>query len=146
MGPDRSAVVADRVVSVLVGGEGSYPPSREHLGAHELIANLRQTLFRHYPGPQEVAHVRCHRVDLLLIGVEPDHVVAAALIRPERLVEPIGQIIGFSSEPLGQGGIAHEVFRHLRDPELGVVHVTLDLRRRDGQVGDPPVRELDAVP
>jgi hypothetical protein len=88
-------------------------------------------LVGHNSRPEEVAHVRGHRVDPALVAVEPDDVVAVALVRPEVLLEPPVELAGLELEPLGELVVADDLPRELGDAALGVEDVALDLRRRD---------------
>ena len=100
----------------------------------------------HDPRPQQVAQVRRERVDGLLVPVETDDVVAAALLRPEVAVEPVEQLLGLALESVGKRGVAHDPLGELGDAQLRVVDVSLDLGRGDRQERDAAVVELDPVP
>jgi hypothetical protein len=93
-----------------------------------------------------MAHVGGHRVDPALVAVQPDHVVAAALVRPEVLVEAPVQLGRFALEAPCEPGVADNLPGQLGDTELRVVDVALDLRGCDRRVRDGPVGELDTVP
>jgi hypothetical protein len=144
--PDRADVVSDRVVPGVGARHRADAPAREHLVGEKLAGHDPGAVLRHDPRPQEMPHVRGHRVDPLLVTVEPDRVVAAARLRPEVAVESLEQISGLRSKTAGELRVAVQVLGELGDPELRVVDVPLDLRRRDGKVRNAPIGELHAVP
>jgi hypothetical protein len=98
------------------------------------------------PGPEEMPDVRGQRVDRAFVAVEPDHVEAAALLRPEVLVEAGAEQGGLVLEALRKFVPEREPVRELCDAELRVVDVSLDLGRCDRQVRDGSIGELHAVP
>ena len=146
MRPDRADVVADRVVAAIVGRERADAPAREHRVRHELTGDEPRALLGNDARPEQVPHVRGHRVDPALVAVEADDVVAAALVGPEVVVEARVQLLGLALEPLGELDVGAEPPRELGDAQLRVVDVALDLGGRDRQVRDRSVGELDAVP
>ena len=87
----RAVVVARRVVSAHVAGEGPDAPTAEHLRRHEVLGHLRSLVLIHEADPQAVAHVGGARVDLPLLAVQGDGKVAAVW-DPELLVEPLLQL------------------------------------------------------
>src|SRR5204862_7928636 len=75
--------------------------------------------------PQQVPDVGRERVDLLLVAVEAERVVAAALLAPERLVEASAELVRIPLEPVGELAVAPHLARELGDAPLRVVDVTL---------------------
>ena len=71
--------------------------------------------------------------------VQREHVVAAALVRPEALVERALELGGVLLEPVGERAIAPDLARELGRAELRVVDVALDLARRDRRLRQRPV-------
>ena len=93
-----------------------------------------------------MAHVRGHRVDQPLVSIQPQCVVAAAIIDPEVAIEAFEEVVGLRSQTDGQLVVAPHLVGQLGRASFGVVHVPLDLAQRDGRLGEPPVGELDARP
>src|SRR5207237_10920638 len=91
--------------------------------------------------PEEVADVRAERVDLALLAVERERVVAAALVTPERLVEPALELVGLGVEASRKLAVTPHLASELRDPAFRVVDVSLHLARRDGRLRDRAVVE-----
>src|SRR5205823_3694297 len=85
--------------------------------------------------------VRAERVDLPLLAVERQDVVAAAAIGPEPLVEGAAQLLGLALEPVGERPVAPDFARKLGGATPGVVDVALHLARRDRALGDRAVVE-----
>src|SRR5205823_13281880 len=83
------------------------------------------------PAPEQVADVRAERVDLPLLAVQGEHVVAAARVGPEALVEGAAQLLGLLLEPLGERTVAPDLAGQLGGAHLRVVDVALDLARSD---------------
>src|SRR5262249_30351981 len=93
------------------------------------------------PAPEEMADVRAHRVDLALLGVQGERVVASALLAPEGLVELPLQLASFRVEPRREVAVAPDVAGELGDPPLRVIDVSLHLARGDGRLRDGAVVE-----
>ena len=77
----------------------------------------------------------------MLLTVERERVITAALVHPERVVEPIAQLFRIALEALGQVAVAPDLTGELRHAPLRVVHVTLHFARCDGRDRLPPVME-----
>ena len=144
--PDRAGVVTDRVVAELLIRERAHTPTAEQLLRCEVACDGARALLRDDPRPQQVAHVRCERIDGLLVPIESDDVVAAALVRPEVAVEPGEHLLGLPLESVGERVVAHDPLGELGGAQLRVVDVSLDLRGGDRQERNAAVMELDAVP
>src|SRR5262249_19816576 len=89
----------------------------------------------------QVTDVRAERVDALLLPVERERVVAAALLDPVGGVESVPQLLRLPLEPLRERGVAPHLPRELGRPPLRVVHVPLYLARRDRRRGEAAVME-----
>ena len=100
VGPDRSIVVAERAVRRLGARHRPHAPARPQVVAHQRIDHGVDARRRHDAAPEQVADVRAERVDAILLGVERERVVAAALLDPVRLVEPRAQLVGLALEPV----------------------------------------------
>ena len=83
MRPDRAVVVRERVVARVAARHRAHAPARPELLAHQLVDDRVDALPGHDPAPEQVADVRAERVDLPLLAVEREHVVAAARVGPE---------------------------------------------------------------
>ena len=129
MGPDGAVVVAERVEAGVVGRHRAHAPARPERRAHELVDDAGDALGRDDPGEEQVADVRRERVDAPLLAVERERVEAAALLDPERLVEPLRELGGLALEPVGEVAVAPRDARHLGEPELRRVDVALHLAR-----------------
>ena len=57
-----------------------------------MLGDEPRALGRNDARPEQMPHVRGQRVDLALVAVEPDDVETAALVRPERVVEPVVEL------------------------------------------------------
>src|SRR5205823_12258089 len=90
---------------------------------------------------QQVADVRGQAVDLPLLPVERERVVAASRVDPEGLVEPLCEGFRLVVEPVGESAVSPYLARELRHPPLRVVDVALHLDGSDRPGGEPPVRE-----
>src|SRR3954452_574181 len=101
-----------------------------------MISDQASSFVGHDPGPEEMPDVRGQRIDRAFVAVEPDDVEAAALLRPEVLVEARAEHGGLAFEALCESIVEREPARQLRDAELRVVDVSLDLGGRDRQVWD----------
>ncbi len=145
MRPDRPAVVADRVEPVVVGRQRPDAPAREQPLGHQLVGDDRGTLLGHDPGPQELPDVRGQRVDRALVAVEPDRVVATPGVDPEVALEALAQGGGLEPKAGRERRVGERPVGKLRDSDLGVVDVALDLGRGDRQDGHRSVGEQDAV-
>jgi hypothetical protein len=82
----------------------------------------------------------------LLVPIETDDVVAAALLRPEVAVEPGEQLLGLALESVRERGVAHDPLGELGDAHLRVVDVSLNFRRGNRQERNAAVLELNTVP
>jgi hypothetical protein len=111
-----------------------------------VLGDGARSFLRDDPRPEQVAHVRRHRIDLPFVAVEPDHVVTAAFIRPEVTIDARRELRCLALEPKGELIVAGERAGELCDAELRVVNVALDLTGRDRQVRDRAVGELNSVP
>src|SRR5262249_25971500 len=89
VGPDGAGVVPDRVEAGVVWGEGADTPAGEHPVRNELADDEGGAVSGDDSRPEQVPHVRRQRVDLALVAVEPDDVVAAPFVRPEVGVEAL---------------------------------------------------------
>ena len=112
----------------------------------QLVGDDAHALRRDDPAPEQVTHVRAARVDASLLAVERECVEPSTLRDPERLVEPAPELVGLLLEPVGEIRVAPRLAGDLRQPTLGVVHVALDLDRRDRRLGHRAVVEALGVP
>src|SRR5919204_7014515 len=69
-------VVPDRVEPAVVARKRPHAPPGEHPIGHELFGDDARALLGNDPRPEQVAHVRRYGVDLTLVAVESDEVVA----------------------------------------------------------------------
>src|SRR6059036_1110558 len=92
-----------------------------------MISDQASSFVGNDPGPEEMPDVRGQRIDRAFVTVEPDDVEAAALLRPEVLVEACAEQGGLVFEALCEFVAEPEPARELRDAELRVVDVSLDL-------------------
>src|SRR4029079_8192056 len=106
-------------------------PAGPQLLTHQRVDDRVHALARNDAAPEEVADVRAERVDLPLLAVEREHVVAPAAFGPELLVESAPQFLGVALEPVGERAVAPDLAGHLGRAALGVVDVPLHLARRD---------------
>ena len=141
VGPDGAVVVRERAVPRVVGGHRADAPARPERAVGQRRDHLLGPLRRDDPAPEQVPDVGAHRVDALLLGVERERVVPAALVDPERLVEALLQLDGLGLEPLGELRIAPGLAGELRHPLLRVVDVPLHLAGCDRRRREPAVRE-----
>ena len=141
VGPDGAVVVREGVVGGVLLGHRADAPTGPHCLAHQGVHDGVDALGGHDPAPEQVPHVGAHRVDLTLVAVEGEDVVATARLGPVRRVEPIAQVLGLALEPFGQLPVAPDLPRYLGDSPLGVVDVALHLARRDRCGREPAVGE-----
>src|SRR5213076_1602169 len=111
------------------------------LGPHQLVDDCIDAVRRHDPAPQQVADVGTERVDLPLLTVECERVVATALLDPERLVETPLQLFRFSFQSRREVAVTPDFPRELSGSPLRVVDVALDLTRRYGRLRQTAVVE-----
>src|SRR5205085_9525192 len=116
-------------------------PTRPELVAHQPVDDLVDAVRRDDAGEEQVPDVRAERVDLVLLPVERERVVAAPLLDPVRVVEPRPELLGLGLEALREGGVAPDLARELGGAALRVVDVALDLARSDRRARDPAVVE-----
>src|SRR6185295_3320910 len=121
--PDRAVVVRERVVARVAARHRAHAPARPELLAHKLVDDRVDALPGHDPAPEQVADVRAERVDLPLLPVEREHVVAAARVRPEALVEGSLQLLRLALEPLRERPVTPDLARQLGGAQLRVVDV-----------------------
>ena len=135
--PDRTVVVAHRVV----GGRGPAhrpdAPAREHVRRQQPLRERQRLVLVHDPGVQAVAGVGHQRSELLLVGVERGREVPLVL-HPERLVEAHLQAFRLVLQARRVLGPAERAV-HVGHPRLREVDVPLHLRERDRGFGEPPV-------
>jgi hypothetical protein len=108
-------------------------------------ATVAAGLGRQDAAPEQMADVRTQRVDLLLLAVERERIVAALAV-PERLVERLAQPLRAPLEPVGERWVVPALARESRRAPKRVVGVALDLAGRDRRLGTRPVGEQDRVP
>ena len=87
VGPDGAVVVRERVVAGVPEDIVRTPQPDHSSSPISRSTTASRALRRDDAAPQQVAHVRAHRVDGLLVAVERKRVVAAALVDPVRVVE-----------------------------------------------------------
>ena len=90
VGPDRAVVVADRVVGGHLRRHGTNPPAGEEVGGGEALAQRCGAAVRDRAGPEQVAGIRGHAVDLPSPPVEA-HRIRACLGHPEGGLDRLGQ-------------------------------------------------------
>src|ERR1051325_11810849 len=88
-----------------------------------------------------MADVRAQRVDLPLLAVQRQDVVAPARVRPEALVEGAVQLLPLALEPLRERPVAPDLARELGHSQLRVVDVALHFCGRDRRGGNRAVME-----
>ena len=145
MWPHRAEVVADRVVPALAFRHGADAPTGEELVTHQVLYTASSFVLVGDSAPEQVADVRSHRVHLPAVAVDGEREAAPGL-EPIVSVEPRLQLRGGPVQPDGELGIVPDLPGEASAPDLGVVHVTLDLTCRPGQLGVRAVREKDGVP
>src|SRR5207247_6531950 len=96
-------------------------------------------------GPQQMPDVRAHRVDLALLAVERDRVVAAG-IDPVVAVEALAQGRGLVFQSIGEGRVVPDLTCEPGGPDACVVGVTLDLAGGDRSFCHSAVGEEAGVP
>lgn len=144
--PDRAAVIADGIVASVFRRHRPNAPARKHPIGHELVRDDASTILGDDTRPEQVSHVRGHRINRTLVAVETDDVVPATLVRPEIPVDARPQLIGFALESSRQCFVIEQFPGDLRDPALRVIDVTLNFHCHDRQKRDAAVAELDPVP
>src|SRR5207245_8991015 len=97
---------------------------------HQRIHDRVYPFRRDDAAPQQVPDVRAERIDAPLLAVERKRVVAAALVAPERLVEPALELVRLGVEPVSELAVTPHLACQVRDPPLRVVDVPLNLARR----------------
>src|SRR5918992_2453769 len=90
--PDRTVVVRHRVVAGLPEGKRAHTPPRIPLRAEECRGHARATLTAGDAAHQHLAGVRGSHRARLLLAVEGDR-IRAELFQPERLLEPVAQLV-----------------------------------------------------
>src|SRR2546430_17710385 len=85
-------------------------------------------------------------MDLALPGAGAEWVVPAALLDPERLVEPRPQLLRLSFQPDRELAVAPHVARKLGDAPLRVVDVALHLTGRNRHFREAAVVEALRIP
>ena len=113
-----------------------HAPARPEIRAHQPVDDGVDAVRRDDAAPEQVADVRAERVDLPLVAVEREHVEAAALVGPERLVEAVAELVGLAVEPLGELALAPDLPGELGHALLRVVDVSLHLDGRDRRLRD----------
>src|SRR5919197_5775004 len=141
MRPDRAVVVRERVVAGVAGRHRPHTPAGPEPVTHQCVDDLLDSPLRDDPAPQQMADVRAERVDLPLVAVQRERVEAAALLDPERIVEALLQLLRLLLDARGEVAVAPDLTRKLREPDLGVVHVSLHLAGRDRCFGERAVVE-----
>src|SRR5689334_18391969 len=69
VGPDRPALVGDRVERGILGAQGSDSPAPEQVLCEKATSDGRRPVLRHDLAPEELAGVRGDRLNLLLTRV-----------------------------------------------------------------------------
>ena len=92
-----------------------------------------------------MSHVRAHRVDLALLAIEGDGVVAAGL-DPVVAVEPLAQRCRLTFQAVGEGRVVPDLARQSGGPDARVVGVALDLAGRDRSLSHCAITEEDRIP
>src|SRR4029077_12576880 len=111
--PDRAVVVRERVVARVAARHRAHGPAAPKLPAHTLIDDRITALPGHDPAPEQVADVRAERVDLPLLPVEREHVVAAARVGPEAFGAGSLLLLRLALEPLRERPVAPDLARQL---------------------------------
>src|SRR5262245_40494660 len=70
--PDAAKVITERVVRRIVYGERPDSPTAEHIRLKQSRDKVGQVLMLENAGGKRLASVRCHRPDLLLIGIKSE--------------------------------------------------------------------------
>ena len=144
VGPHRPVVVAHRVVAPHAGRQRAETEPAEHVVGHQSSRHDRGVLPVEETGPQRVSLVRRHRVDALAVRItrQREPVLVA---EPELVDHPLAHRVGLEVA-VRRGRVVVEVARQLGTRPVRGVHVGLHLDQRDGQPGQPAVREAHRVP
>jgi hypothetical protein len=102
-------------------------------------------MFRDDPAPQQVPHVGRESVDLTLLPVQRQDVVASLLV-PEVAVEALTELRGLVLEPCGERRIAPHFPGEPGRPVPRVVCIALKLAGCDRRLRDGSVREQNRIP
>src|SRR5207237_7518137 len=100
-------------------------PARPERLAQEPVDDGVDPLRRHDPAPEQVAVVRAERVDLLLVAVERERVIAAPPVDPVGPVEALLKLARLALEPIRELAVAPDLAGELGGPKLRVVDVAL---------------------
>ena len=146
MGPDRAVVIRERVVAGVARGHGAHAPTGPELVSHQLVDDRVDAFRRDDAAPEQMADVRAERVDLPLVAVERQRVVAAALLDPEGLVEAVTQLGCLALEAIGELAVTPYVTRDIDEPSFRVVHVTLHLAWSDRRLCQRAVVKALRIP
>src|SRR5436190_2312297 len=143
--PDRSDVVADRVVTALAVGKRPHAPAREQARPHQVSHDRLRLRLVDDAAPQEMAVVRCERVHLLAFLVQRQG-EKLVVLDPEVAVEPPLQGCGFLLQLPGELLVLPDETCEPRTAHLGVVRVALELACRTWKARQPAVAVGDRVP
>jgi len=125
VGPDRSVVVLDGIVSALTLGHGSYAPSGEHFGAHQVVANIGGLIVIHDAAPQQLADVGAQAVHLAFGTVEGNG-EELSVRNPVVLVEAAFELCCFLLQLYGQRLVFPDLARQTSTAHFSIVGVALD--------------------
>ena len=108
MGPDRTVVVADRVVAAMDDASVRMPQPVNISGESSCSATLRRLVLVDDAGPQAVAHVRRQGVDAALVGSRPMANQPASSSQKSRLnrVLSVGGLAAVALEAVVVAGLA----------------------------------------
>src|SRR5438270_11312032 len=92
-----------------------------------------------------MTNIGAHRVDLMLVSVERQGVLAA-LLDPVVPIEAFAQGRRIAIEPIGEGGVAPDLARQASQADARIVRIALDLAGGDRPPCHPTVVEEDGIP
>ena len=89
--PDRTRVVADRVVGRVVCRERADPEAPEQIGSHQPVDDALRLVGVDQPGPEDMAHVAADPVDGTPGAIQRHGEIRLVAADPETLAHPLGQ-------------------------------------------------------
>src|SRR5512133_4233391 len=146
VGPDGAVVVRERVEAAVGCGHRPDAPARPEVRAYEPVDHRVDAIGWDDAAPEQVADVRAERVDLLLVAVEREHVEAAPLLVPERLVEARAELVRLTVQAFPELTLPPALTGKLGQAALRFVDVALNLDGRDRWGRQRSVGEALRVP
>ena len=121
--PDGAALVGERVVAAMRGGERPQPPAAEEVRLQQAARDRLPSLERRQADPEQVRRVGADARDRALAGVQRER-VETLLRQPELLLDERPKLERLGAQPLGRHVLSGRI-EELRQRQTSGVEVPL---------------------